>query len=57
MRGGFMRYPVNAKLCVAPTHVMHEDAFITCGGDESRRAYSLAFILRNMLKNKFYYLW
>ncbi len=51
-----MRYPVNARLCMAPTHVMHEDAFITCDGDVSRRAYSLAFILRNMLKNKFYYL-
>ncbi len=23
---GFMRYPVNARLCMAPTHVMHEDA-------------------------------
>ncbi|ADN50230.1 conserved hypothetical protein [Vulcanisaeta distributa DSM 14429] len=53
---GFVRYPVNARLCMAPTHVMHEDAFITCDGDVSKKAYSLAFILRNMLKNKFYYL-
>ncbi len=53
---GFMRYPVNTRLCMAPTHVMHEDAFIVCDGDASRRAYSLSFILRNMLKNKFYYL-
>ncbi|WP_054855435.1 ATP-binding protein [Vulcanisaeta sp. JCM 16161] len=51
-----MKHPVDAKLCIAPTHVMHEDAFIACDGDASRKAYSLAFILRNMLKNKFYYL-
>jgi len=53
---GFMRYPVNARLCVTPTHVIHEDAFMTCDGDASKRAYALMFILRNMLKDKFYYL-
>ncbi len=54
--GGFMKYPVRARLCTAPTHVMSEDAFITCDGDGSRTAYSLAFVLRNMIKDKFYYL-
>jgi energy-coupling factor transporter ATP-binding protein EcfA2 len=53
---GLMKYPVNARLCITPTHVIHEDAFMVCDGDVSRKAYSLAFILRNMLKNKFYYL-
>jgi energy-coupling factor transporter ATP-binding protein EcfA2 len=53
---GYIRHPVNAKLCVAPTHVLHEDAFMACDGDALRRAYALMFILRNMLKGKFYYL-
>ncbi|BDR92119.1 AAA family ATPase [Vulcanisaeta souniana] len=53
---GVMRHPATNKLCIAPTHVMHEDAFMVCDGDQSRRAIALMFVLRNMLKNKFYYL-
>jgi len=53
---GVVTHPVSTKLCIAPTHVMSEDAFMACDGEQTRMAYALAFILRNMLKNKFYYL-
>lgn len=53
---GYLVSPIKAKLCLAPTHVMHEDAYLTCDGEGIPEAKALVFILRNMLKNKFYYL-
>lgn len=53
---GYLVSPIKAKLCLAPTHVMHEDAYLVCEGEGVPEAKALTFVLRNMLKNKFYYL-
>ncbi len=52
---GVMLRPVKARLRMAPTHVLNEDAFLTCD-DAPRLAYNLLFVLRNMLRDRFYFL-
>jgi len=54
---GYITYPLRAKLCMPPTHVMSEDALMVCDKeDPAREARSLLFTLRNMLKDKFFLL-
>ncbi|WP_069806501.1 ATP-binding protein [Vulcanisaeta thermophila] len=53
---GYLVSPVRAKLCLSPTHVMHEDAYLVCEGQDVPGARALVFVLRNMVKDKFYYL-